>query len=145
MATSLRGREPGSRGTFTVGRRYQATQWRPWLRRVFFVWQWFLKCSHDLCVKMSNKSDYRSKPRLYLHSITWQYLTISRWMVRWFIIDKFGSNWKEVVLAYSWHYPDIFPDGQRKRKKNLSQDRWCPSQHSNRAPPQGNFTVLPLD
>jgi hypothetical protein len=28
MASSLQGRDPGSRGTFTVGRRYQAEQLR---------------------------------------------------------------------------------------------------------------------
>jgi hypothetical protein len=38
MAASLREREPGSRGMSTVGRRYQAAQWRPWLRTLVFVW-----------------------------------------------------------------------------------------------------------
>jgi hypothetical protein len=38
MAASLRGREPRSGGSSTVGRRYQAAQWRPWLRTVVFVW-----------------------------------------------------------------------------------------------------------
>jgi hypothetical protein len=64
MAASLRGREPGNRGTSTVGSHYQAALWRPWLRTLVFVWQWFVKCSHELCVKVSNKSDYHTKPRL---------------------------------------------------------------------------------
>jgi hypothetical protein len=38
MATSLRGPEPGNSGTSTVGRLYQAEQWRPWLRTLVFVW-----------------------------------------------------------------------------------------------------------
>jgi hypothetical protein len=48
MAASLRGREPGGRGTSTVGRRYQAAHWRPWLRTLASVWQWSVKCSHEL-------------------------------------------------------------------------------------------------
>jgi hypothetical protein len=42
MAASLLRRELGYKGTSTVGRRYQATQWRTWPRT--------LKCSHDLCI-----------------------------------------------------------------------------------------------
>jgi hypothetical protein len=44
MAASLAGRETGSRGSSTVG-----------------------KCSHVLCAKESNISDYQSKP-LYVHN-----------------------------------------------------------------------------
>jgi hypothetical protein len=73
MAASLRGREPGSRGTSTVGSRYQAAHWRPWLRTLMSVWQWSVQCSHELCLKMSDKSDYQFKPRLSSHWITWQY------------------------------------------------------------------------
>jgi hypothetical protein len=38
MAVRLRGREPVSRGTSTVGRRYQTTKWRPRLKTLVFVW-----------------------------------------------------------------------------------------------------------
>jgi hypothetical protein len=64
MAASLRGREPRRRGTSTVGRCYQAAQWRTWLRTLVCVWQWSVKCRHELCVKVFNKSNYQSKPRL---------------------------------------------------------------------------------
>jgi hypothetical protein len=37
MAASLRGREAGNRGSSVVGRRYQAAQWRSWLRTLVFV------------------------------------------------------------------------------------------------------------
>jgi hypothetical protein len=37
MAASQRGPEPGSRGTSTVGRRYQAEQLGPWLRTLAYV------------------------------------------------------------------------------------------------------------
>jgi hypothetical protein len=43
--------EPGNRGSSTVGRCYQAQQWRSWLRTLVYVWQWFVKCIHELCVK----------------------------------------------------------------------------------------------
>jgi hypothetical protein len=61
MAASLLGREAGSRGTASAGSRYQATQWRPWLRTLVCVWLWFVKCSHVLCVEVSNKFDYQSE------------------------------------------------------------------------------------
>jgi hypothetical protein len=63
MAVSLRGREAGSKGTSTVGRRYQAAQWGPWLRTLVSVRQWSVKCSHELCVKVFNNFYYQSKPR----------------------------------------------------------------------------------
>jgi hypothetical protein len=34
MVASLRGREPGRRGTSTLGSRYQTAQWKSWLRTV---------------------------------------------------------------------------------------------------------------
>jgi hypothetical protein len=44
MPAGLQGCEPGSRMTSTVGIYYQAAQWKPWLRTLDFVWQWFVKC-----------------------------------------------------------------------------------------------------
>jgi hypothetical protein len=70
MAASLRGRESRSRGSSTVGRCYQAEQWRPWLRTLVFIWQWFVKCSHELCVKVSSKSDYQSEPHPSFNHMT---------------------------------------------------------------------------
>jgi hypothetical protein len=54
MAASLWGREPWK----TLPRRAVS----PWLRTLVFVW--FVKCSYELYVKVSNKSNYQSKPRL---------------------------------------------------------------------------------
>jgi hypothetical protein len=64
MAASLRGRELGSRGTSSVGNRYQAAERRPWLRILVCVWLCFVKSSHELCVKVSNKSEFQPKLRL---------------------------------------------------------------------------------
>jgi hypothetical protein len=72
MATSLRGHEPRSRGMSTVGRRYQAAQWRPWLRTLVCVWQWLVKWSHKLCWKCPINPITNLNP-IYSHSITWQY------------------------------------------------------------------------
>jgi hypothetical protein len=51
--------------------RYQATasEDRNRLRILACVWQWFINCSQEVCVKVFNKSDYESKLRLYsLHT-----------------------------------------------------------------------------
>jgi hypothetical protein len=50
-----------------------------------FVWQQYVKCSHELCTKMFNKSDYQANPRSELHYITWQYRQIHRY-------EKIGTN-----------------------------------------------------
>jgi hypothetical protein len=71
MTASLRGREPGSRGSSTAGRRYQAAQWKHWLRTLIRVWQWFVKCSHELYKGPINLIT-NSNP-VYNHPIMWQY------------------------------------------------------------------------
>jgi hypothetical protein len=48
MTASLQWREPRSRGSSTVGRHYHAVMWRSWLKTLFFVWEWFVQCSHEL-------------------------------------------------------------------------------------------------
>jgi hypothetical protein len=62
-----------SRGTSTVGSRYQAAQWRPWLRTLLCVWQWCVKCNHVLCVKCPINPITNPNP-VHHHSITWQYI-----------------------------------------------------------------------
>jgi hypothetical protein len=52
----------------TVGRRYQAAQWRWRPRTLVSVWQWFVNYSHQLCVKVFNKSDHESEPRPHSQS-----------------------------------------------------------------------------
>jgi hypothetical protein len=59
MVASWRGRELGSRGTSSVERRYQATQWKPSL--IALVCLWSAMSRHQLYIKMSNKFDYKSK------------------------------------------------------------------------------------
>jgi hypothetical protein len=72
MAASLRGREPGNRGSSTVQRCYQAAQWRPWLVILVCVWWWFVKCSHELYKSPINQ--ITNPNPVYSHSATWQYV-----------------------------------------------------------------------
>jgi hypothetical protein len=69
MAASLREIEPGSRRTSTVGRRYQAAQWRTWLRTLVCVWEWSAKCSNDFCVACAI-NPITNPNSVYSHSIT---------------------------------------------------------------------------
>jgi hypothetical protein len=71
MAASLRGRESGNRGTPTVGRCYQSVQWRLWLKTLVCVWQWFVKCSHELFNGPINS--ITNPNHAHSHSTTWQY------------------------------------------------------------------------
>jgi hypothetical protein len=73
IVASLRGCEPRSRRTSTVGRRYQPTQWRSWLRTLslFDSDLWSVITS---CVQVSNISDCPSKPHLQSRFITWKYV-----------------------------------------------------------------------
>jgi hypothetical protein len=70
MVATLREREPGNRGTPSVGSRYQAA----WLRPLAYMWYWYLKCSHELFECPVNPA-INPKP-VYRHSNAWQHYLI---------------------------------------------------------------------
>jgi hypothetical protein len=54
-------------------------------------------------------------------------------MVR-FKNDELGRIWKEAVVTYSKYDDDIYMEGLRKIKQNLTQDSRLPGRDSNQAP-----------
>jgi hypothetical protein len=96
MAASLR-------GTSSVGRRYQAAQWRPWLRKLDFVW--FVKCSRELCVEVTNKSDYQFKTASIVtyHVTVFLYVELHYWKINTLFLLV---GWD---FGYCGHYWPIVP------------------------------------
>jgi hypothetical protein len=130
MATSLRGHEPRSKGTFTVGRCYLAKHWRTWLRTPAFLWQWFVKCSNELCVKLSNKS-INPHP-IYSQSIMWQthhsnmneHFQYKRLSLLYHCKHLIGTNYSNVlIIIISIYYYIMFLDMQRTT--SVSEDINC--------------------
>jgi hypothetical protein len=78
--------EPSGRGTSAVENRYQATRGDyNRLRALVCEWQWFVKCSYELCVKVFGKFDYEYKPRLQsLH--TRDIIIIEPWVIHLMIV-----------------------------------------------------------
>jgi len=52
-------------------------------------------------------------------------------MVEWLENDEQVRIWKEVVMAYWKHCPNICLDGMKKTLENLSQDSQRPTQYLN--------------
>jgi hypothetical protein len=72
MDASLRGGKHGNRGPSIVGRCYQAAHWRSWLRKIVFLWQWSVNCSHKLFKSLINR--IINPNSLYNHAIRWQHI-----------------------------------------------------------------------
>jgi hypothetical protein len=73
-------REPRGRGTSAVESRYQGTASGDCnrLRALVCVWHWFVNYSHELCVKVFNKSDYQTKRRIEsLYHVTYKVVKYS--------------------------------------------------------------------
>jgi hypothetical protein len=51
----------------------------------------------------------------------------------------------EVVVVESRYCPENLPGETEGIHKNLSQDCWCASRHSNRVPPEYKYEATPVN
>jgi hypothetical protein len=108
MAASLRGRFRDQRNV-----RCWKTLPSSRVKTVIEICVWFVKCCHEFYVKVSNKSDYRSKPRLP-SLITWQYFKYFKIVIShvWYI-----SFFSSILIFF---FPKIWGWGEGRMPGTLS-------------------------